>query len=181
MFKSQWPAFLLAFVLPITLVYGWWGGFNSAHVIQTEAGPYRYAYLEYEGPISAMRKTQKIVLEAFAKSRVIEGDTLIVLQSDPRNASGKIHAQVGYTLALSAAVPQGLKEGMIARRPVLAAQVHAAILLAPSKAYQAMNDYLQSQASHSNQAGYIKMPTVEIFHPSDKVGETGTFTLEMNR
>ena len=175
MFKKQWPVFLLAFVLPILLVYGWWGGFRVASITQTEAGPYRYAYLDYTGPISAMRKTQKTVLQAFVQSRIQEGDTLTVLLSDPRSQSGQVHAQVGYTLMPGAAVPKGLKAGVIARRPVLAVSVRAAILLAPSKAYQALYEYLQSQAHD------IKMPTVEIYRPAETVSEVGVFTLEMNR
>ena len=175
MFKKQWLAFVLAFVVPILLVYGWWGGFRSASITQAEAGPYRYAYLDYEGPISAMRKTQKQVLQAFVLSRVPEGDTLTVLLSDPRQGHGKVRAQVGYTLAPSASVPQGLKQGVIARRPVLLVSVHAAILLAPSKAYQALYNYMQLQAHD------INMPTVEIYRPGAKVSEIGVFTLEMNR
>lgn len=175
MFKKQWPSFLLAFVLPILLVYGWWGGFNSASLTETEAGPYRYAYLDYEGPINAMRKTQKMVLEAFVKSRVTEGDTLTVILSDPRGSGGKVRAQVGYTLAPSAALPEGLKEGTIPRRPVLSASVHAAILLAPSKAYQAVHDYLEPQGRD------ITLPTVEIYRPAGKISRAGVFTLEIKR
>ena len=175
MFRKQWPAFLLAFVLPILLVFWWWGGFNSASLTETEAGPYRYAYLDYEGPINAMRKTQKMVLEAFVKSRVIEGDTLTVILSDPRSASGKVRAQVGYTLVPAAALPEGLKEGTIPRRPVLSASVQAAILLAPSKAYQAVHDYLEPQRRD------ITLPTVEIYRPAGRISRAGVFTLEMNR
>ena len=175
MFKKQWPAFLLAFVLPVVLVYAWWGGFRSATVTQAEAGPYRYAYLDYEGPISAMRKTHKAVLQAFAKSRVREGDTLTVILSDPRRQNGNIRAQVGYTLAADAPVPSGLKAGVIPRRPVLLARVQAAILLAPSKAYQALYDTLQTQTQD------IRMPTVEIYRPGESLSEIGVFTLEMNR
>lgn len=175
MFKNQWPAFLLAFVLPIALVYAWWGGFNSAAIAETEAGPYRYAYLDYEGPIGDMRKTQKTVLEAFARSRVVEGDTFTVLLTDPRNANGKVRARVGYTLAPQAAVPPGLKEGTIPRRPVLAVTVHAAILLAPSKAYQAAHDYLKQQGRG------LTVPTVEVYRPADTVSEMGVFALEINR
>ena len=174
-FKKQWPGFLLAFVLPILLIYGWWGGFRAASVSQTEAGPYRFAYLDYEGPINAMRKTHKAVLQAFVKSRVQEGDTLTVLLSDPRNSSAKVRAQVGYTLSPDALLPQGLKEGLIARRPVLAVNVQAAILLAPSKAYQALHEHLQLQGSD------IRMPTVEIYRPANTVSQVGVFTLEMNR
>lgn len=175
MFKKQWPAFLLAFVLPIVLVYAWWGGFRSATVTQAEAGPYRYAYLDYQGPISAMRKTHKTALQAFAKSHVREGDTFTVILSDPRRQNGNIRAQVGYTLAADAPVPSGLKEGVIARRPVLVARVHAAILLAPSKAYQALYESLSAQAQD------IQMPTVEIYRPGESLSEIGVFTLEMDR
>ena len=56
MFKKQWPAFVLAFVLPLLAVFWWWGGFNPVNVTETEAGPYRYAYLDYDGPISNVRK-----------------------------------------------------------------------------------------------------------------------------
>lgn len=175
MFKSQWPAFVLAFVLPLVGVFAWWGGFNSPSVEETEAGPYRYAYLDYEGPLGDMRKTQRAVLEAFAKARVAEGDTFTVLLTDPRAARGKVRAQVGYALAQDAPLPEGLKEGRIPRRPVVAVRVHAAILLAPSKAYQAAHDYLAAQGRG------LRMPTVEIYRPGGKVSEVGWFTLEVER
>lgn len=175
-FKKQWPAFLLAFVLPVVLVYAWWGGFRTAEVVQAEAGPYRYAYLDYEGPISAMRKTHRAVLQAFVNARVQEGDTFTVLLTDPRLNHGKVRAQVGYTLDPALPVPKGLKEGVIPRRPVTSARVQAAILLAPSKAYQALYDALKKQGGTD-----IIMPTVEIYRPAETVSEIGVFTLEMNR
>lgn len=175
MFKKQWPAFLLAFVLPVVLVYAWWGGFRTPTATETQAGPYRYAYLDYEGPISAMRKTQRAVSQAFVKSGVQPGDTFIVLLTDPRSASGNVRAQVGYTLAADAKLPTGLKEGTIARRPVLAVSVQAAILLAPSKAYQTLSKHVQRQGDD------IRMPTVEIYRPAAKVSQMGVFTLEMQR
>lgn len=175
-FKKQWPAFLLAFVLPILLVYTWWGGFRSAEVTQAEAGPYRYAYMDYEGPISAMRKTHRAVLQAFVNARVQEGDTLTVLLTDPRTNQGKVRAQVGYTLKPDLPLPKGLKEGVIPRRPVMMARVQAAILLAPSKAYQALYNVLKSQGAPD-----ITMPTVEIYRPAQTVSQVGVFTLEMNR
>ena len=163
-FKKQWPAFLLAFVLPIVLVYAWWGGFRTAEVTQANAGPYRYGYLDYDGPISAMRKTHRAVLQAFVNARVQEGDTLTVLLTDPRMNHGKVRAQVGYTLDPRLPLPKGLKEGVIPRRPVMMVRVQAAILLAPSKAYQALYDSLKNQGTPN-----ITMPTVEIYRPAKKV------------
>ncbi|MHB1143809.1 MAG: hypothetical protein ACYCZS_02800 [Thiobacillus sp.] len=175
MFKKQWPAFVLAFILPLLAVFWWWGGFSAVSVTETEAGPYRFAYLDYAGPISNLRKTQRKALDAFNAARVEAGDTISVILTDPRAASGKVRAQLGYTLADTAPVPGGLKEGRIERRPVYRAQVQAAVLLAPSKAYQALSDTLEPRGRA------IVMPTVELYRPAGQAGRIGTFTLEMNR
>ena len=175
MFKKQWPAFLLAFVLPLVAVFWWWGGFNTVSVIETEAGPYRYAYLDYEGPISNLRKSQRAALDKFTAANVAAGDTISVVLTDPRAAEGKVRAQVGYTLADSAPIPEGLSEGRIERRPVYAARVQAAVLLAPSKAYQALSDTLEARGQA------IVMPTVELYRPAGQANRVGSFTLEMNR
>lgn len=174
-FKKQWPAFLLAFVLPLFAVFAWWGGFASVAVSEAEAGPYRYAYLDYEGDISDMRKTQRAALRKFEAAGVTPGDTVSVILTDPREARGKVKAQLGYLLDEAAAVPDGLQEGRIARRPVYRAQVQAAVLLAPSKAYQALSEHLEAKGRG------LAMPTVELYRPSGSRGRMGTFTLEMNR
>jgi hypothetical protein len=173
--KKQWLAFVLAFVFPLLAVFWWWGGFNAVSVTETEAGPYRYAYLDYEGPISNMRKTQRRALDEFNAAKVEAGDTISVILDDPRAAGGKVRAQLGYILAEGALVPQGLKEGRIERRPVYAAQVQAVVLLAPSKAYQALSDRLETDGRS------IVMPTVELYRPAGQANRIGTFTLEMNR
>jgi effector-binding domain-containing protein len=173
--KKQWPAFVLAFVVPLLGVFWWWGGFNAVTVSETEAGPYRYAYLDYEGPISNMRKTQRRVLDEFNAAKVEAGDTINVILTDPRADEGKVRAQLGYVLAEDAPLPQGLKEGRIESRSVYKAEVHAAVLLAPSKAYQALANVLESRGKA------ITMPTVELYRPAGERYRIGTFTLEMNR
>lgn len=175
MFKKQWPAFLLAFILPLLAVFWWWGGFATVSVTETEAGPYRYAYVDYEGPISDMRKTQRATLDKFTVAKVEAGDTISVILTDPRATHGKVRARLGYVLADNAPVPAGLTEGRIERRPVYEARVHAAVLLAPSKAYQALADALEVRGKR------IVMPTVELYRPAGRVDRIGTFTLEMNR
>jgi hypothetical protein len=172
-FKKQFPAFLLAFVLPILAVYWWWGGFAPVTVAETDTAPTRYAYLAYDGPIDNMRKTQNKALEKFKQAGVAAGDTFAVILTDPRATQGKVKAHLGYTLAASAAVPEGLTEGRIERRAARTASVQAAILLAPSKAYQALSDRYGEAA--------IKMPTVERYRPAGHVGGTGVFTLEVPR
>ncbi len=173
--KKQWPAFVLAFVLPLLAVYWWWGGFNSVVVTETEAGPYRYAYLDYAGPISNMRKSQRAVLDKFSQAKIEAGDTISVILTDPRADNGKVNAQLGYTLGEAAAIPPGLKEGRVAHRAVYAARVQAAVLLAPSKAYQALSDTLQAQGKT------LVMPTVELYRPAGQANKVGIFTLEMDR
>ena len=49
------------------------------------------------------------------------------------------------------------------------------MLLAPSKAYQALADTLAERGRD------IAMPTVELYRPAGEVDRIGTFTLEMNR
>lgn len=175
MFKKQWPAFLLAFILPLLAVFWWWGGFSSVSIVETDAGPYRYAYVEYEGPISNMRKTLRGALEKFSVAQIEPGDTISVILSDPRANNGKVRAQLGYTLADRADLPAGLKEGHIERRPVYAAHVQAAVLLAPSKAYQALSETLGAEGK------ILMMPTVELYRPAGQANRIGTFTLEMDR
>lgn len=175
MFKKQWPAFVLAFVVPLLAVFWWWGGFNSVSVTETEAGPYRYAYLDYDGPISNLRKSHRTALGHFTAAKVAAGDTISVILTDPRAGDGKVRAQVGYTLAENAPIPDGLKEGRIERRQVVAAEVQAAVLLAPSKAYQALSDTLEARGLA------IVMPTVELYRPAGQANRIGRFTLEMNR
>jgi len=173
--RRQWPAFVLAFVLPLVAVYWWWGGFRSVDVTEAEAGPYRFAYLDYDGPLSNVGKTQRAALDRFERAGVAAGDTLSVILSDPRADNGRVHAQLGYTLAEAATVPEGLKEGRIERRPVWRAEVQAAVILAPSKAYQALADALAARGKT------IVMPTVELYRPTGEANRIGTFTLEMNR
>lgn len=175
MFRKQWPAFVLAFVVPLVAVFWWWGGFATVEVIETEAGPYRYGYSPYEGPISNMRKSQRAVLDKFTAAGVDAGDTISVILTDPRQANGKVRAELGYLLADGAPVPAGLQEGRIARRPVYVARVRAAVLLAPSKAYQALADSLAERGQA------IVMPTVERYQPAGQASRIGVFTLEMNR
>ncbi len=175
MLRKQWPAFVLAFVLPLFAVYWWWGGFRSVDVTETETGPYRFAYLDYDGPISNVGKSHRAALAQFEQAGVAAGDTISVILTDPRAHNGRVQAQLGYVLADAAAVPQGLKEGRIERRPVWRAEVRAAVILAPSKAYQALADTLAARGRT------IVMPTVELYRPTGEANRIGTFTLEMNR
>jgi len=56
---------------------------------------------------------------------------------------------------------------------VLMARVHAGILIAPSKAYQALYDHLKPMGLD------ISMPTVEIYRAGDSVARVGELPVEM--
>ncbi|NWG40202.1 MAG: GyrI-like domain-containing protein [Hydrogenophilaceae bacterium] len=174
LFKKQWPAFLLAFVFPLLGVYGWWGGFNSATVTVGESGPYFYAYMEHHGDIAKLPKTQEKVFKLLKKAGIEPGDTFTVLLTDPRTTpKAKQLARTGYRIPLDAKLPGELMSDVLTRRRVLSARVHAATMLAPGKAYQALYDHLHEQALD------ITLPAVEIYRPSGTPTRVGELTVEI--
>lgn len=173
---KQWPAFLLAFVVPLVAVFWWWGGFSKVEISAGEAGPYRFVYLDHQGDIADARKTQKKVFDALKQAGLEPGDNMLMLLTDPRTTpKAQQRAKAGYTVGLKGTVPQDLKEEIISRRRVLMARVKAGILIAPSKAYQALYDYLKPGGQD------IRMPTLEIYRPGHSVAQVGELTVEMER
>lgn len=174
MIKKQWPAFLLTFVLPLLGVYWWWGGFNAATVSETESGPHFYAYLEHTGDLGKLPKTQARVFVLLEQAGIKPGDTITVLLTDPRKtAKPDQHAKTGYRIPLDAKLPNELKSEVIPRRRVIAAKVHAVTTLAPSKAYQALADFLEPRGLD------IRLPAVEIYRPSGTPARVGELTVEI--
>lgn len=172
--RKQWPAFILAFVLPLLAVYWWWGGFNSATVIETESGPHLYAYLEHEGDLGKLPKTQGRVFALLQQAGIVPGDTITVLLTDPRQSGkGQQRARTGYRIPLDAKLPGALKSEVIPRRKVFSATVRAVVVVAPSKAYQALADYLQPSGRD------ITLPAVEIYRPSGTPTRVGVLTVEI--
>lgn len=173
--KKQWLAFVLAFVLPLVGVYWWWGGFNSVKVMETESGPYLYAYLEHAGDIAKLPKTQEKVFALLKQAGIEPGDTITVLLTDPRTTpKPDQRARTGYRIPIDAKLPRELRLDILARRRVLSATVHAAVMLAPSKAYQALDDHLDKQGLE------LTMPAVEIYRPSGSPTRVGELTVEIS-
>jgi effector-binding domain-containing protein len=172
--RKQWPAFVLAFLLPLLAVYWWWGGFNAATVTETESGPHLYAYLEHQGDLGKLPKTQAKVFAQLEQAGIEAGDTITLLLTDPRlTAKSEQRAKTGYRIPLHAKLPKELMSEVIPRRKVVAARVHAAAILAPSKAYQALADYLQPTGRD------ISLPAVEIYRPSGTPTRVGELTVEI--
>ena len=175
MIRKQWPAFVLAFVLPLLAIYWWWGGFNKVAVAEVESGPHFYAYLEHEGDLGKLPKTQARVFALLEQGGIEPGDTITVLLTDPRKtAKSGQRAKTGYRVPLGVKLPGELKSEVIPRRKVLAATVRAAVALAPSKDYQALADELAPLGRD------ITLPAVEIYRPSGTPARVGELTVEID-
>jgi len=119
-------------------------------------------------------KTQARVFALLKQAGIEPGDTITVLLTDPRKtAKPDQRARTGYRIPLDAKLPTGLMSEVIPRRRVIAAKVHAVTTLAPSKAYQALADYLKPKGRD------ISLPAVEIYRPSGTPARVGELTVEI--
>jgi DNA gyrase inhibitor GyrI len=174
--KKHWLSILLAFVVPLIAVFWWWGGFNTVTIMEAERGPYRFAYLEHQGDYAKLPEIQHQVRRALEQQHIAPGAAITVLLDDPRKvARNQLRAQTGYLVGPSVNVDGDLKMGTIPARRVLVAHVHATAMLAPSKAYQALHEYLGQQQMD------IKMPTVEIYDTPPEIYRVGELSVEMER
>ena len=175
MFKKQWLIILFSFVLPIAFIWWWWGGFNAVQVGEQVTGPYHYAYQDYVGDLADAGKAQAQVRLLLTQDGIPVGDSITVLMTDPRKTrEDRQQAQVGYLVADSVRrVPAGVKLATVPRRRVLVATVQAGVMIAPSKAYQALHDYLKGRGQD------IRLPTVEVYHAGDSINRMGVLTVQM--
>lgn len=167
--------FLLAFVLPLLLIYAWWGGFNPVEIEETTAGPYTYAYLEQRGDYAKLPELAAKARQALAAAGIEAGSPITVLYSNPDlvDARDRI-GRAGFLVAADSRVEEPLRIDHIPARRVLAVKVRAGSLLAPSRAYLALDRYLQARGRG------IRMPTVERYAPSDSPLRMGVLTVEMD-
>lgn len=166
--------FLLAFVLPLVAVYAWWGGFNPVVIGQAVRGPYTYAYVEHIGDYAKMADRLPQVRKTLEQAGIQPGAAISVLYSHPhRVARGERRARVGYLVPPETIAPPSLQIDTLVERRVLTARVRAAMVLAPSRAYQALDGYLKA-AGRS-----LTMPTVEIYEASGSVLRPGLLIVEV--
>lgn len=167
--------FLFAFLLPLLAIYAWWGGFAEVEIREAVRGPYTYAYLEHVGDYAELTEHQAHVLHDLKKAGIEYGHAITVLYSNPDIvAKDQRRSRTGYLIPAGSQVAGPLRVGEIPARPVLATRVRAGIMLAPSRAYQALDTYLQARGRG------IVMPTVEIYRAADAVYKMGELTVEMN-
>lgn len=167
--------FLLAFVLPLLAIYAWWGGFNRVEILPGQVrGPYTYAYVEHLGDYAKLPDQQAKVEKALLGAGIQPGQGITVLYSNPDVVKmADRRARIGYLVPAGSQVRDPLRIDTIPSRPVLVARVRAAVLLAPSRAYQALDGYLQGRGTG------IRMPTVEIYEAADMPFRMGRLSVEM--
>jgi hypothetical protein len=172
--KTAIKPFLLAFVLPLTLVYAWWGGFNPVEFSETVRGPYRYAWIDHVGDYSKLPDIQQKVAVALEKQGIAHGLPITVLLDDPvRVPVTERRARAGYLVDPGVTVAAPLQVDEIPARRVLLLGVNAAHLLAPSRAYSRLDAVL------SERGETIRMPTVELYEASDSALRMGRLSVEM--
>ncbi|TNF55476.1 MAG: hypothetical protein EP309_03905 [Gammaproteobacteria bacterium] len=168
--------FLVAFVLPLLVIYAWWGGFSPIE-LQTELrGPYEYAYVEHTGDYSKLPDRQAEAGKELVIQGIKPGLPITVLYSNPDVVNvNERKARVGFLIPPGSQVQPPLQQDRIEARSVLVARVQAAALLAPSRIYHALDQHQQAQGRG------IRMPTVEIYEPSGSVLKMGVLTVEMEQ
>jgi effector-binding domain-containing protein len=172
--KQNWLAFLLAFVLPIAIIFWWWGGFNRATISEIETQPTYYAYTEYYGSYGNLGDAQQKVYTALTAQKITPGKFITILYADPRTTSKHDqHARVGYLLPANTVVKPPILTDTLPARRVLRATAQGSLMLAPSIAYQGLHDYLKPQSKD------ITMPSVEIYTAGTSINEMGTLTIDI--
>lgn len=167
--------FLLAFVLPLVLVYAWWGGFNPVDIAEAQAEARTYAYLEHRGDYSKLPELAVEARQALVAAGIEPGLPITVLYSNPDLVDvGERVGRTGYLVPPGSVVKPPLAVDALPARRVLRVQVQAGSLLAPSRAYLALDKHLQARGQG------IRMPTVEIYEPSTSSAQMGLLTVEMD-
>ncbi|OYY95909.1 MAG: hypothetical protein B7Y41_01090 [Hydrogenophilales bacterium 28-61-23] len=166
--------FLLAFVLPLLAVYAWWGGFNPVVIEESAAGPYSYAYVESKGDYSKLPDKAVEARAALRAAGIEAGNPITVLYSNPDLVDvGERHARTGFLIPRGSKVSFPLEVDTIPQRRVLVVRVRAGGMLAPGRAYAALDKYLQARGKG------IQMPTVEIYQAADSSLSMGQLSVEM--
>lgn len=172
--KKSWAGFILAFVLPISLVLVWWGAFNHTDIRLTRSDRIRYAYIDFYGNLADLPTVQDKLHSLLLSQRIDPGDPIVVLYTDPRKTGVNAQrAHIGYMIDNTIKVALPIQSGFLPAQNVLRAQVQASVQLAPSMAYQALHNYLKPQGKD------IQFPTVEHYSPGHSISQMGTLTIDM--
>jgi hypothetical protein len=159
--KKQHLFFLLAFLLPTLIVLWWWGLFRTATIDVAERGPYRYVYVDMQGPYSKLAAKQQEVYAELRRQNITAGSSFTIIYDNPRTTkASERHARTGYLIDPSASPKAPLQADTLPLRRVVMAQIKAHPLIAYGKVYTLLENYAKRQAED------LHMPTVEIYSAS---------------
>lgn len=165
--NKQWPYFLLAFVLPILVVFWRWGAFAAAEVQTLPRAPLHYAYLVSEGDYSKAEDKQREVRELLKQQNIEGGQAITLIEDDPRTTpAAQRHAQAGIVIPDKAHPAAPLLEGNLPGRQALVVSARGHPFFVYGKAYGALLDYLRQRDMR------LQLPVAETAHEN-------TLTIEM--
>lgn len=156
--KKSWISFLIAFAVPVLGILTWWGLFSSAKVEISERGPYRYAYLEAEGPYSKLG-TKRGEVDGLLRGQGIEpGSSIAIIFDDPRSPETDKHrARTGFIIDEHAIPKEPLKTDVLPKRKVVSASIEAHPAFAYGKTYSALLEFTKQHDM------VLHLPTVELY------------------
>lgn len=165
--NKQWPYFLLAFLLPLLVVFWWWGAFAAPEVNILPREAVHYAYLVSEGDYSKVEDRQREVREQLKQQKIEDGQAITLIETDPRTTPvEKRRARAGIVVAVDAhPIPPLLEDTLPAqKRLVVSARGHPFVVY--GKAYGALLEYLKQHALD------LQLPVAETTR-------SNTLTIEM--
>lgn len=165
--NKQWPYFLLAFVLPILVVFWWWGAFSTPDIQTLPRTALRYAYLVSEGDYSKVEDKQREVRDLLKQQNIGGGQAITLIEDDPRTTPvGQRHAQAGIVISAQVHPAPPLLEGNLPARQALVISARGHPFFVYGKAYGALLDDLKQHDTK------LQLPVAETVHKN-------TLTIEM--
>lgn len=142
--NKQWPYFLLVFLLPILVIFWWWGVFATPGVEMLPRNAVQYAYLVSEGDYSKVEERQYEVRDLLKQQGIAAGQSITLIESDPRTTpASQRRARAGVVVTDGTHVNAPLLEGNLPKRRALVVSARAHPFFAYGKAYGALLNYLK--------------------------------------
>lgn len=165
--NKQWPYFFLAFILPILVVFWWWGAFSTPDVQTLRLPAQHYAYLVSEGDYSKVEDKHHEVKDMLKQQGIEAGQMITLIEDDPRSTpSTKRRAQAGVVIAPQARPAPPLLIGDLPERQAVVVNARGHPFFVYGKAYGALLDYLKQHGMN------LQLPVAETVHKN-------TLTIEM--
>lgn len=148
----------MAFALPVLGVFAWWGLFSSAKIEVVERGPYRYAYLDAEGPYSKLGSKRGEVDKLLREQGIIPGSAITLIFDDPRTTdTDKRRARTGFVIPENAAPKTPVMVDVLPKRKVVSATIKGHPVFTYGKAYGSLLDFTKQHDMT------LHLPTVELY------------------